>query len=133
MKNSILIILFLFFSFSSFSQGVAKLRAESISIKFQNDNGSWKEWTDWKDTDVLAVMDEEGKMLTLYTEPKEVYDIIKMTQENSDAGRNILKMFCVDANGVECNIRLQHDNGENLQLYIEYSNIIIAYNINYLK
>ncbi|WP_034893241.1 hypothetical protein [Gillisia sp. Hel_I_29] len=133
MKKLNLILLLLFISFSSFSQGVAKLRTESISIKFQNDNGTWKDWTDWKNADVLAIMDEDGKKLTLYTDPKEVYEIIKMTQEITDEGENILKMFCVDNDGIECNIRLQHNNGENLQLYIKYSNVIIAYNVKYLK
>ncbi len=126
------LILVLFCSSIMLSQEVNKLRAESVAIKFQNDDGTWKEWTDWKESDVLAVLDDANKRVTLYTEPKEVYDIINMEEETTEDGNNIFRMMCVDGSGVECNLRLQYGESNNLQLYIQYSNIIIAYNVHFL-
>ena len=130
MKKNIILSLFILISTLTFGQGISKLRAESMAVKFIDDDGSWKEWTDWLESDVLTVMDFDKQRITLYTEPKEIFDIVGHEDETNDDGDEIMRMFCVDNEGIDCVLKLIYDSEFNLQLYIEYENMIVVYNVN---
>ncbi len=130
MKRVFSLLFFIFFAFTVQSQGVLKMKAYSASAKFLNNDGSWDEWSDWKKTSVLIVLDNVNKRVTLYIDPKRTFDVINTEKETTSDGKQIWKMFSVDDKGDECYVVLQQPlDGENTQIFIQYSNYIFVYKV----
>lgn len=134
MKRLLSLLFIIFFSFTVQSQGVLKMKAFSASAMFLNNDGTWDDWSDWKKASVLFVLDNESKRITLYSDPKRVFDIIETEKETTSDGNQIWKMFSIDNKGDECYVVLQQSlDGENTQIYVQYSNYIFVYNVDVLE
>ena len=131
MKKIILCILF-FLSLNFYGQ-VYKNRAIEVAYKSMNDNGSWTTFSDWKECNIIIVTDLDKNMFTIYSEEIQEFDIIKFYPAKIDEkGYKTYEMFCIDKNGKKCQIRNRFLNGNNYaksQLYVDYNDVIIVYNL----
>lgn len=133
MKKFYLLIFLIHFSFLSFGQEVKKYRTESVATKSLNDSGEWEEWTDWKNSDLLTIMDLTSRRITVYTDPKNAFDYVKL-EKNTDNEEDVFLQFnCVDDFGTELGIRFFYDSENKIQLYIDYPDLLIAYNLRQLE
>jgi len=132
-KITLSLIIILLCSFSALSQESRKFRTQSVAAKFLDDDGTFGEWSDWEDSNLLIVLNVEDQQITIYGEPNRVFDIITTKEEIEDDGSRQLIMTCLGHNQMECGFRMVTDKDFNLQFYIHYSEAIFAYNVKLLN
>ena len=130
MKKFYILSFLLLFSFiTSYSQ-VSKCRAYGYSYKIKKDSGYWTDWSDLEDVDILIVFNFEKDRIQIYSAEFQEYDIYDIYDEVVDSdGDTTHKMSCVDKDGLRCSLRLLKRNNGMLQLYIDYNDAYIAYDI----
>jgi hypothetical protein len=133
MGKTKLYILFLFFGlgFQQFYGQVYKFKTFGLSVLEKNDRGKWGNWSDLKLVNVLVSLDTDKNRMIVYSEVIQLFEIIvyQPTEENDT---DIVYSFtCKDNNGDDCTLsiitRKNQDNRK--QLYINYNDRIIVYNI----
>lgn len=109
---------------------VFKYQATSMAIKSQNEYGYWSGWSDWKSTNILVVINVDNARINIYSQSPHEFDIYEYGEmiHESDGGISFTHK-CIDEDGLRCNIRMREQSDGQLQLYIEYSDAIIVYNI----
>lgn len=129
MKKLFLFIIVLLLSFVSNAQSVLKVRTSYTAEKHTDYYGNWTEWSDWKEANILIVIDSYQHRVTIYSQTTQTFDIIEYEGESlSDRGDPITSYYCVDENGTKCRIRIVKRNNVN-QIYVDYSNLILCYNL----
>lgn len=110
---------------------VYKLKATSTQTRTKKENGKWTQWSSKVKANMLITIDSDKERITIYTEPKKVYDVIKNKGESfSKNGNEIQALGCVDRYGKNCTVRLlQVKNTNNFQVYVDYSNKTYVYNV----
>ena len=126
--KKLLILLLLLISTTSFAQSVVKLRANSFCEK-HTVNTQWTEFTSWKDTNILIVIDGDKQRITVYSAQTQTYDIITNDGLSlSEFGERTQNYTCVDENGAQCGMRVI-ERSQSTNIIFDFSNIIICYNV----
>ena len=98
-----------------------KFRASAIAYQITDDYGNWKKWSDWQNSSALIVYNDDR--FKIYDDDFTlIFDTVSF--ENGDD----LKYHCIDEEGKKCTIRV-HKEGEDFQLYIEYTDTKIVYSV----
>ena len=123
-------IVFLAFSTVSFGQ-VYKLKSTSFSYKYKINDYRWSDWDEWKEATVLITIDLNKDRITIYSKVTQVYDVAENEGEYDSDGDKTLSLYCVDKDGLTCGIRLVKLNsrGGKKQLYVDYKDMILVYNV----
>lgn len=126
--KKLLFILLLFVALpSQISAQVSKFRATAYCSKFPGD----RTYSDWEESNVLITIDIADERIKIYSKLNQIYDIVNYDEvyEDSD-GDSVLMLYCVDADGTECRIRLivRHDTGSS-ELYCDYSDVSWVYQV----
>ena len=135
MKKFLVFTLLLFASvFASHAYAeVTKLKAYSFSARSTDRYGNWSDWTDWSDCNILVVSDDDSRV-KIYSEETQEYDIISSEEEVSDhQGGTVTEYHCIDKDGLRCSLRLRVEKNDNIQLYVDYNDISLVYNVYILK
>jgi hypothetical protein len=129
MKKLFLSLIVLLLSFVSNAQSVLKVRTTHSCEKHTDYYGNWTDWSEWKEANILIVVDSQQDRITIYTETTQTFDIIENEgQSLSDKGDPTFNYYCVDENGTKCRIRIVKRTSGN-QIYADYSNLILCFNI----
>ena len=133
MTKTKLYILLLFLGLGlqqSYSQSY-KFKTSGFSVLEKNEKGKWGKWSDLGLVNILISLDTNKDRIVIYSQAIQLFEIIDyQTQEENDT--DIVYSFtCKDNNGEDCTLsiitRKKQDNRK--QLYINYENRIIVYNI----
>ena len=132
MKKLLLTLTLFAYSFLSNAQLTpVKLRSSHFSQKHTNSNGYWTDFTDWASSDCLILAEE--KRVTVYSEVKQVYDVIEQTSDVVNNNSRTITYKCLDENGSVCHMNFVHiyKNGEvdESYLYFSFSNLVLMYKI----
>mgnify|MGYP006919062826 FL=1 len=113
-----------------YADGVYKYQATSLAFKSQNEYGYWSDWSDWESTNILVVINIDNSRINIYSSSPQEYDIYDYGERvvESDGGVSFT-LKCIDEDGLRCSIRQREQPDGQLQLYINYSDVIIVYNI----
>ena len=134
MKLKFIFFILLFFTLNNycFSQ-THKDRAIEVSYKTINSYGNWSAFSEWQDCNIIIVTDFDNKTFTIYSKEIQEFDIIKFFPTKTDEnGQQTYEMLCIDKEGKRCHIRhrfLKKGLYARSQLYVDYNNIIFAYNL----
>jgi hypothetical protein len=129
MKKLFLSLIVLLLSFVSNAQSVLKIRTSHSCEKHIDYYGNWTDWSEWKEANILIVVDSQKDRITIYTETTQIFDIIENEGESlSDKGDPTFNYYCVDENGAKCRIRIVKRTTLT-QIYVDYSNLILCFNI----
>lgn len=108
-----------------------KFKTSGFSVLEKNERGKWGKWSDLKLVNLLVSLDTDKNRIVVYSQVIQLFDIIvyQPTEENDT---DIVYSFtCKDNNGDDCTLsiitRKNQDNRK--QLYINYNDRIIVYNI----
>jgi hypothetical protein len=126
-----IVLLFLGFGLQhSYGQNY-KFKTSGFSVLEKNERGKWGKWSDLKLVNVLVSLDTDKNRIVVYSQVIQLFEIIvyQPTEENDT---DIVYSFtCKDNNGDDCTVsiitRKNQDNRK--QLYINYNDRIIVYNI----
>ncbi len=131
MKKLLLIIALLVGMAFTAGAEALKYKSTDIAVRTTDDNGNWGEWSDWEDCSVLVVINTDNDVISIYSSEPQEFDVY-------DAGEGFVKdakdgqtwtLKCVDADGLRCEIRLRVQSNGQTQLYVDYSNLSVVYNI----
>lgn len=115
---------------SSYGQSY-KFKTSGFSVLEKNEKGKWGKWSDLNLVNVLVSLDTNKSRIVVYSQIIQLFEIIEyQTTEENDT--DIVYSFtCKDNEGVDCTVsiitRKKQENRK--QLYINYDNRIIVYNI----
>ena len=114
----------------SYSQNY-KFKTSGFSVLQKNEKGKWGKWSDLDLVNILVSLDTNKNRIVIYSQIIQLFEIIdyQATEENDT---DIVYSFtCKDNNGEDCTLsiitRKKQDNRK--QLYVNYDNRIIVYNI----
>lgn len=107
-----------------------KYYTTDFALKVQYDDGSWSDWTDWEDSHCLVNINLDREEINIYSSTPQEFTIYRYEEDSiyDDGGGEQLKLFCVDKDGLRCEIRLRIYE-QALQLYVDYSDVIFVYNL----
>lgn len=130
-----ILLTFLAFSFhQSYSQSY-NFSTSSLSVLEKDQKGKWGKWSDLELTNILVKLDTNKSRIIVYSEVIQVFEIVDYIPVEENETDRIYSFTCKDNNGEDCTIsiitRKKQDNRK--QLYINYGNSIILYNIFNLK
>jgi hypothetical protein len=131
-KTKIYIVLFFLVLGLQHSYGQNyKFKTSSFSVLEKNEKGKWGNWSDLNLVNILVTLDTNKNRIVVYSKIIQLFEIVdyQATEENDT---DIVYSFsCKDNEGVNCTLsiitRKKQDNRK--QLYINYDNRIVVYNI----
>lgn len=128
MKKILAICFFLIGFITSAEAAVYKLRNFAIKegiIDSYGINRGWGEWSDWIKTDVNIAIDSKNSRVIIYSEKRQWFRVVAVGNSYKDNnGGTQFGMNCYDQDGKKCLIRVRVDPDGDLQLYVEYNNVM---------
>jgi hypothetical protein len=108
-----------------------KFKTSGVSVLEKNENDKWGKWSDLALVNVVVSLDTNKSRIVIYSQIIQLFEIIAYQQTEENESDVVYSFTCKDNNGDDCTLsiitRKQQDNRK--QLYINYGNRIILYNI----
>lgn len=115
---------------SSYSQSY-KFKTSGFSVLEKNEKGKWGKWSDLNLVNVLVTLDTNKSRIVVYSQIIQLFEIIEYQPTEENDTDIVYSFTCKDNEGVDCTVsiitRKKQENRK--QLYINYDNRIIVYNI----
>ena len=126
-------ILFLFLSFGlSQSYGQTyKFKTSGFSVLEKNETGKWGQWSDLDLVNLLVTLDTDKNRIIVYSQVIQLFEIVDYQNREESKSDIVYSFTCKDNLGVDCTLSIITRKNQNnrKQLYINYDNRIIVYNI----
>ena len=110
---------------------VYKFKTSGFSVLEKNEKGKWGKWSDLNLVNIVVSLDTNKNRIVVYSNIIQLFEIIDyQTIEENDT--DIVYSFsCKDNEGVNCTLSIitRKKQYKRKQLYINYDNRIIVYNI----
>jgi hypothetical protein len=110
---------------------VYKFKTSGFSVLEKNERGKWGNWSELKLVNVLVSLDTNKNRIVVYSQSIQLFEIIEYQSTEENDTDIVYSFTCKDNNGDDCTLsiitRKNQDNRK--QLYINYDNRIIVYNI----
>lgn len=133
MKNIkiLFLVLFVTLSFQTVKSQSYKFRTSGFSVLDRKENNKWGKWTDLELLNVPVVLDTDKHRIVVYTQIVqwfEITDYIATEENDSDI---VYSFICKDNEGIDCKLSIitRKLQGNRKQLYVNYDNQIVVYNI----
>ena len=114
----------------SYSQ-TYKFKTSGFSVLEKDQKGKWGKWSDLNLVNILVKLDTDKSRIVVYSEIIQLFEIIDYIPLEENETDSVYTFTCKDNNGDDCTLsiitRKKQDNRK--QLYINYDNRIIVYNI----
>lgn len=115
---------------SSYSQSY-KFKTSGFSVLEKNEKEKWGKWSDLNLVNVLVTLDTNKSRIVVYSQIIQLFEIIEYQPTEENDTDIVYSFTCKDNEGVNCTVsiitRKKQENRK--QLYINYDNRIIVYNI----
>ncbi|WP_284651042.1 hypothetical protein [Flavobacterium terrisoli] len=133
MKNLKFLILLIAFGFG-FQESVAqpiRFKTSSVSFTDKNNDGSWNEWSDFVEANVLITLDAKKDLIVINSAEVQSFKIRAYGEIEDNEEVNIVPFECVDNRYSNCNIFIITKKKENnrMQIYINYNEVKFVYNV----
>jgi hypothetical protein len=108
-----------------------KFKTSGVSVLEKNERGKWGKWSDLQLVNIVVSLDTQKSRIVIYSEVIQLFEIIQYQATEENDTDVVYPFACKDNNGEDCTLsiitRKKQDNRK--QLYINYGNRIILYNI----
>jgi len=131
MSKQIKILFFvLFIGFTSYGQQFL-FKTTGFTVLEKNNRGQWGNWSKFVDTEMIIKVDGVNHRVVVYSEVIQLFNIVKYNDKVSNETDDVVSLNCVDNEGVDCNVSIftRKNQGNRMQMYVTYDDMIIAYNI----
>lgn len=108
-----------------------KFKTSGFSVLEKNERGKWGKWSDLTLVNVLVSLDTDKNRIVVYSQSIQLFEII-VYQPTEESDTDIVYSFsCKDNSGEDCTLSIitRKNQDDRKQLYINYNNRIIVYNI----
>jgi hypothetical protein len=108
-----------------------RFQASSVSFTDKKDDGTWNDWSDFVDANVLITLDAKKDLITINSSEVQSFKIKAYGEITNNDDVNIVPFECIDNKFSKCNILIITKKKENnrIQLYITYNEVKFVYNI----
>lgn len=128
--KKLLILLFTLFIGLEASAQIYTYRTTGYAYKRVNSYGNWTQWTDWMDSNMKVTINMNTDRITIYSPQTQYYRVTEYLRKFTDSsGGSQVEFSAIDEEGLRCSIRLRVEKNGNSQLYIEWSDLILCYNV----
>lgn len=130
MKKILFILAFILGVAQQISAQVYTYKTTEYAYKKVNSYGNWTDWSDWLDSDMTMVINFNTDVVTIYSPKTQRYRITEFIKKFTDSsGGQQVEFAAVDEENLRCHVRLRIEKNGNSQIYIEWNNLIICYNV----
>jgi len=127
----IIILVFLAMGLQQSYSQTYKFKTSGFSVMEKDQKGKWGKWSDLDLVNILVKLDTDKSRIIVYSEIIQLFEIIDYIPLEENESDSVYTFTCKDNNGEDCTLsiitRKKQDNRK--QLYINYDNRIIVYNI----
>ena len=127
----IIILVFLIIGLQKSYSQTYSFKTSGLSVMEKDQKGNWGKWSDLNLVNILVKLDTDKNRIVVYSEIIQLFEIIDYIPLEENETDSIYTFICKDNNGEDCTLsiitRKKQDNRK--QLYINYDNRIIVYNI----
>nr|WP_314895471.1 hypothetical protein [uncultured Flavobacterium sp.] len=130
-KNRYIILLFLVLGLQhSYSQNY-KFKTSGFSVLEKKENGKWGKWSDLNLVNILVTLDTNKNRIVVYSQIIQLFEIIDYQPTEENDTDIVYSFTCKDNEGVDCTVSIitRKKQGNRKQLYINYDDRIVVYNI----
>jgi hypothetical protein len=115
---------------NSYSQNY-KFKTSGFSVLEKTAKGKWGKWSDLDLVNILVTLDTNKSRIVVYSQIIQLFEIIDYQPVEENDTDIVYSFTCKDNEGVDCTLSIitRKNQGNRKQLYINYENRIIVYNI----
>ena len=129
--KTIIVLVFLAMGLQQSYSQTYKFKTSGFSVMEKDQKGKWGKWSDLDLVNILVKLDTDKSRIIVYSEIIQLFEIIDYIPLEENESDSVYTFTCKDNNGEDCTLsiitRKKQDNRK--QLYINYDNRIIVYNI----
>lgn len=124
-------LLFLMFGFQQIQAQTYKFKTSGFSVLEKNEKGKWGKWSDLNLANILVTLDTDKSRIVIYSQIIQLFEIVEYQPIEENDTDSVYSFTCKDNEGVDCTVSIitRKKQGNRKQLYINYGNRIILYNI----
>ena len=127
--KKLLFILILIFSICAVKAQTYKYYTTCFAYKYYENYG-WTDWSEWERSHMLVVISTDRKIINIYSDKIQEYDIYEYTgEENDDDGGSSFLFQCVNKDGLRCQVRLRVQSDGSKQLYVDFNDAMWVYGL----
>ncbi|MFV8270230.1 hypothetical protein ACNQGP_09885 [Flavobacterium sp. GT2N3] len=114
----------------SFGQNY-KFKTSGFSVLEKTEKGKWGKWSDLDLVNMLVTLDTDKNRIVVYSQIIQLFEIIVYQPIEENDTDIVYSFTCKDNEGVDCTVSIitRKKQGNRKQLYINYEDRIIVYNI----
>jgi hypothetical protein len=108
-----------------------QFKTSGFSVLEKNERGKWNKWSDLELVNLLVSLDTDKSRIIVYSQAIQLFEIIEYQPAEENDTDIVYSFTCKDNNGDDCTLSIitRKNQGNRKQLYINYNNRIIVYNI----
>lgn len=126
-----IVLLFLMMGLQhSFGQNY-KFKTSGFSVLEKTEKGKWGKWSDLDLVNILVTLDTDKNRIVVFSQIIQLFEIIVYQPVEENDTDIVYSFTCKDNEGVDCTVSIitRKNQGNRKQLYINYEDRIIVYNI----
>jgi hypothetical protein len=114
----------------SYAQPI-RFKTSSVSYTDKKNDGTWNDWSDFVDANVLITLDAKKDLITVNSAEVQSFKIKAYGEIIDTEETNIVPFECIDNKFSKCKIFIITKKKENnrMQIYINYNEVKFVYNI----
>lgn len=127
----IIVLIFLGIGFHQSYSQTYNFKTSGYSVLQKDQRGKWGKWSDLKLVNILVKLDTDKSRIVVYSEVIQLFEIVNYIPLEENETDSVYSFTCKDNNGEDCTLSIitRKNQGNRKQLYINYDDRIILYNI----
>ena len=108
-----------------------KFKTSGFSVLEKTEKGKWGKWSDLDLVNILVTLDTNKNRIVIYSQIIQLFEIIDYQAVEENETDIVYSFTCKDNEGLDCTVSIitRKKQQNRKQLYINYENRIIVYNI----
>lgn len=110
---------------------VYRFKASSFSIMEKDSKGKWGKWSPFENSTVVITLDGDKDRVVVGSREIQLYNILTYGNKVSTEFDDTITLECTDNRGGPCIIQIitRKNQGNRKQIYINYDDVKIVYNV----
>lgn len=129
--KSLFFLVFLFLGFQQSYSQTYNFTTSGFSVLEKDTRGKWGSWSDLGLVNILVKLDTNKNRILIYSQAIQVFEIVEYIPLSSNKSDDVYSFSCLDNLGEFCtlSIIIRKKQNNRKQLYLNYENRIVVYNI----
>ncbi|TPG43820.1 hypothetical protein [Flavobacterium pectinovorum] len=126
-----ILILFLAFGLQQVQAQSYQFKTSGFSVLEKNEKGKWGEWSNLDLVNLSVILDTNKHRIVVYSQEIQLFNIEDYIEREENDTDIVYSFMCKDNEGKDCKLSIitRKKQDYRKQLYINYDDHIIVYNI----